>query len=152
MIFRSATNKDIPVLRALEQKVIEAERPFNDAIKRDSAIYYDIEDLIANDASCLLVAEVDGEIIGTGYVQIRDSKPCFSHQQHAYLGFMYVSPDYRGQRINAKIVDRLIAWSKERGVMDCYLHVYSDNAPAIRAYEKVGFESLMVEMKLSIEP
>ena len=151
MIIRPATASEIPVLRALEQNVVEAERPFNDAIRQDGAIYYDIEDLISSDASCLLVADVDGEIIGTGYVQIRGSKPCFSHDQHAYLGFMFVSPEHRGKRVNATIVEHLINWSSERGVKDCYLHVYADNAPAIRAYEKAGFDSLMVEMKLSVD-
>lgn len=150
MIIREANVDDISRLLYLEQCVIDAERPYNSSLKDKSAHYYDIEKLISCYNSHLLVVEVDSEIVGTGYAQIRDSKPSLKHEQHCYLGFMYVSPNYRGQGINSNLVRKLIDWSKGRGISDFYLDVYSENDSAIKAYEKVGFKGGLLEMKLCL--
>jgi ribosomal protein S18 acetylase RimI-like enzyme len=146
--FREAEQSDLEQLYALEQKVVEAERPFNSSIKAGRPTYYDIEALVSGSESCLLVAEDRGVVIATGYAQIRSSKASLEHEHHAYLGFMYVSSAYRGRGINKRIVEMLIAWSQTQGVSDYYLDVYSGNASAIRAYEKMGFEPCIIEMKL----
>ena len=148
---RKATLDDMSVLLKLEQKVLEAERPFNSTIKSTKTFYYDIKSLISSEQSNLLVAEVSGQIIGTGYAQIRESKQSLQHDFHSYLGFMYVNPDYRGKGINKIILEELISWSDVQGVSDCYLEVYSKNKTAIKAYEKVGFENLMTEMTLKMD-
>lgn len=149
--FREARVDDLQRLLALEQCVVEAERPYNSSIKSESAIYYDLETLISSDDAYLLVVEAENEIIGTGYAQIRNSKVSLEHDQHAYLGFMYVEPQYRGQGLNPKIVEELVLWSKRKGISNFYLDVYAENDSAVRAYEKVGFEPSLMEMKLSIK-
>lgn len=151
MIFREAVKADVEQLKMFEQGVIEAERPFNNAIKPEGegAYYYDLNYLIEDDNSCLLIIEKNDQILATGYAQIRESKVAFRHDKHSYLGFMYVIPDYRGKGLNQKVVEYLIDWSKERGITDFYLDVYVGNEPAIKAYEKLGFEALSIQMKLS---
>ncbi len=51
----------------------------------------------------LLVAEIDRELIGSGYARIERSKPYFQYAWHTYLGFMYVVPEHRGKGISKKI-------------------------------------------------
>lgn len=148
MNFRQATMNDIEQLLMFEQKVVEAERPFNSSIKAGKPRYYDLEKLISEDDSFLIVAEDMGKIIATGYAQIQSSKESLEHEQHSYLGFMYVSPEYRGQALNTRIMERLISWSTNQGVNDHYLEVYSGNSSAIKAYEKNGFKPCLIEMKL----
>jgi ribosomal protein S18 acetylase RimI-like enzyme len=147
--YREAILSDLDQLRILEQKVVEAERPFNSSIKEGETTYYDIEGLITDNMSHLIVAEDAGNVIGSGYAQIRTSKESMQHDHHSYLGFMYVSPEHRGTGINKQIIEILISWSKTQGMKDFYLDVYSENAPAIRAYEKIGFTPCFVEMKLN---
>ncbi len=151
MKYRQAVITDIEQLFALEQKVVEAERPYNADIKKNKPIYYDMKHLITKDDSYLLVAEDKGEIVGTGYSQIQMSKQSLEHKKHAYLGFMYVSPQYRGKGLNKTIMQKLISWSKNQGVNNHYLEVYSGNTSAIRAYEKTGFKPCLIEMKLNTE-
>ena len=148
MQIRQATLSDVNALLALEQAVVNAERPFNSAIKAQGARYYDIPALITDDDSYLLVAEDNGAIVATGYVQIRQSKPSLVHNVHGYLGFMSVAPAYRGMGLNKQIIDTLMAWAESKQVFDFYLDVYADNRAAINAYEKVGFQPSMLEMKL----
>lgn len=150
LIIRKALFKDQTALLELEQKVIEAERSYNHTIKPTNALYYDLDNLLIDLDSHLMVAELNDEIIGSGYAQIRESKKSLKHNKHAYLGFMYVAPDRRGLGINGMIIENLISWSKEKGVSDLYLDVYDGNDAAIRAYEKVGFTKSLVEMKINL--
>jgi ribosomal protein S18 acetylase RimI-like enzyme len=149
IVFREASLNDKPVLLEFEQHVIQAERPFNSAIKSVDAYYYDMADLLNSKKSHLLVAEINGVVVASGYAQIRTSKQSLVHDFHSYLGFMYVVPEFRGRGINKSILERLIQWSTNQGISDCYLDVYSGNEAAIRAYQKAGFVNSMIEMKLN---
>ncbi|WP_257324452.1 GNAT family N-acetyltransferase [Pseudoalteromonas rhizosphaerae] len=151
MIIRAAGIDDLAQLLELEQFVVDAERPYNASLKEGAVFYYDIEKLILCPDSHLLVVEVENEIVATGYAQIRDSKLSLEHTKHAYLGFMYVSPSYRGQSLNSKLIIELVNWSKSRGIFDFYLDVYAENDSAIKAYEKVGFKPALLEMKLCLD-
>ncbi len=146
---REATLSDLDALLPLEQEVLMAEVPFNNSIKTSDSFYYDIPDLISSANSYLLVAEVNHKIIATGYAQIRQSKQSLVHEQHSYLGFMYVDPKFRGKGLNQQLIKKLINWSKSQNIKDFYLDVYSGNQAAIRAYEKLGFAHSMIEMKLN---
>jgi ribosomal protein S18 acetylase RimI-like enzyme len=150
LIIREANLEDISALLELEQCVIEAEKPFNSSIKTEKTYYYDIDNLISNKDSCLIVVEDSSDIVATGYAKIRESKVAFNHDKHSYLGFMFVSPEHRGKAINQKVMSHLIEWSKSKGIADFYLDVYSQNESAIKAYEKAGFEPCLMEMKLCI--
>ena len=150
MKLRLAQPDDLPILLEFEQGVIEEERPCDDSIKKTNANYYDLSDLIADPNTCLQLVEHDARVVGCGYVQLRPSEAAFVHDKHAYLGFMYVEPGVRGQGINKMIIESLISWSRDRGVYDFYLNVYTENPAAIRAYEKVGFTPSQVEMKLNL--
>lgn len=148
MVFREARSDDLCRLLELEQCVVEAERPFNPVIKPEGVRYYDFQKLMSSQDALLSVIEESGEIVCTGYIEIRPSKASFSHQKHGYLGFMFVSPEQRGKGLNQRLMDYLLEWGRGRGVTDFYLDVYAQNASAVRAYQKLGFEPLMVEMRL----
>lgn len=150
LILRQARDDDYPSLAALEQKVIDAERPYNASLKEKDAYYYDIEALISDRDTRLVVGEVSGDIVATGYLQVRDSKPSLNHDNHGYMGFMYVAEEYRGRGLNKLVLQDLIGWGQQRGVTDFYLDVYAENDSAVRAYEKIGFRGSLLEMKLSL--
>jgi ribosomal protein S18 acetylase RimI-like enzyme len=151
LIVREARIDDYDSLAAFEQKVINAERPYNASLKEKDAYYYDIEKLISDRDSRLVVGVVSGDIIASGYVQIRHSKPALDHDNHGYLGFMYVAEEYRGLGLNKAILEDLVSWGQQRGVTDFYLDVYAENSSAVRAYEKFGFRGSLLEMKLNLE-
>lgn len=141
---------DLPILREFEQGVIEEERPCNDSIRKTNVTYYDLDHFLADPNTSLQLVEDDGRVVASGYVQLRRSEVELVHDKHAYLGFMYVEPEFRGQGINRMIIESLISWGRGQGVNDFYLDVYTENGAAIRAYEKVGFTPVMVEMKLNL--
>jgi len=150
IIIRKAALSDLNTLLEFEQGIIKAERPFDVTLKDGEIHYYDIAQMIIADHVEVLVAEKAGELIASGYARIEDSKIYLKHPKHAYLGFMYVKPEYRGKGVNKMILDGLALWSKQRGIMELHLEVYDENTPAVRAYEKAGFSKLLVQMRMEI--
>lgn len=148
---RPATLDDLDTLRRFEQGVILAERPFDTTLAADPIQYYDLHKLITSPQSELLVAELSGKIIASGYARIEPSKSYLRHPVHGYLGFMFVEPEYRGQGINSKIISELKNWCRSKNVTELRLEVYVENFGAIRAYEKEGFAKHMIEMRLELE-
>ena len=100
-----------------------------------------------NDAQVLVVV-ADGEIVGSGYAKVAASSGYRLHDVHAYLGFMYVKPDVRGQGVNQLILDGLLDWARSRDIFEIQLEVYPDNEAAMRAYTKAGFTPHLLRMRL----
>lgn len=145
---RNATLDDLPILLNYEQEIINAERPFDATMKEDPISYYDLKHMILDENASVIVAEVNGKIIASGYAIRKKARHYLNHEYYSYLGFMFTDPDFRGKGVNAQIVDELKKWSYAKGFKEIRLTVYSDNVPAIKAYEKVGFKSHMIEMRL----
>lgn len=149
MIVRKATEQDLEILLEFEQGVVPSERPFNETLKEGEIHYYDLHGLILSPDAHLVVVEENNEIIASGYALIKQSaKDYNSFKEYGYLGFMYVKPEHRGKGVNQLIVDALISWVKDKGVSEIRLDVYDQNESAVKAYEKAGFEPLLLTMRL----
>ena len=147
---RPAEPKDLDTLLRFEQGVIEAERPF-DVTLGDDIRYYDMEAMMKTPNVTLVVAELDGEVIASGYARIEEAKPYLKHDRHSYMGFMYTVSEHRGKGVNWKIIEALEQWSQSQGVDEMRLEVYIDNLAAIKAYEKVGFAGYVLKMRKGLE-
>src|SRR5688572_28675247 len=148
VIVRRANLDDLDVLLAFEQAMIEAERPFDETIRSGSDVhYYDLEGLILSPEAEVLVAELGSEIVGSGYARVEAADSYLNHEKHSYLGFMYVVPEHRGKGVNRMIIDALEAWTLSQGVREMQLEVYVDNAAARKAYEKSGYNALILTMR-----
>lgn len=146
---RKALDSDLESLLQMEQGVIAAERPFDPTIKENPISYYDLRLMLSNPKALILVATVgDDTIVSCGYALEKEARPYLNHETYAYLGFMFTLPAYRGRGINAMIISELKQWAVDKGLGEVRLTVYSDNEPALRAYEKVGFKRHIIEMRL----
>lgn len=150
IFIRKATFNDMETLLVFEQGVVAAERPFDPTLKPTGVKYYDIDQMINSAEVELLVAASGDEVIGSGYARIERVKPYLLHEQHAYLGFMYIDPRYRGLGVNQKIIEALSSWSASRGITELRLDVYQTNESAIKAYEKAGFTRHLIQMRKEI--
>ncbi|QRR00671.1 GNAT family N-acetyltransferase [Dyadobacter sandarakinus] len=151
IIIREARAGELPALLAFEQGIIEAERPFDETFVSGDFHYYNLEVMIANEQAAVIVAELNGELIGSGNARIMPARPYNHFKQYAFLGFMYVQPAHRGKGINSMIIAELVRWAYSKGLYEVRLQVYAENAPAIAAYEKVGFKKHLTEMRLSTD-
>ncbi|MEQ8559330.1 MAG: GNAT family N-acetyltransferase [Henriciella sp.] len=151
MSVRPATLSDLPVLLEFEQGIIRAERPYDPLLKPDPISYYDIGEMIRADDAEVMVVEIDGELVASGYVKTKASRHYTSPDWHAFLGFMFVREDQRGRGLNKVLLDALTDWARKRGLTEVRLTVYPGNEPAIRAYEKAGFTPYLTEMRLGLD-
>ncbi len=150
ILIRKATFADLPILLEFEQGIIEAERPFDETLKPEKISYYNLSNLIELDNSEVIVAEIDSEIVSSGYAKIKVAETFLDHDKYAYLGFMYTKPEHRGKKINALIIEELKKWSLTKNILEVRLQVYDENISAIKAYEKVGFKKDMVTMRIRL--
>ena len=147
---RRAIIDDHKQLLEFEQGVIIAERPYDETLGGDPISYYDIKTLMESPEAEVLVAIYNNQIIASGYAKILKSQAYLVHDKHGYLGFMYVSPAFRGLGVNKLIVEDLFKWLRSKDINEARLDVYDENASAIKAYEKVGFEPYLLNMRISI--
>ncbi|OXA76470.1 Ribosomal protein S18 acetylase RimI [Flavobacterium aquidurense] len=147
---RRAATVDLPKLAEFLQFLVEAERPFDPTLKEGEIFYYNIADFISDEKSELLVIDYKDQIVGCGYAQIRAAESYQKHDLFGYLGFMYVSPELRGNGLNNLLMDDLKKWILSKGITEVRLQVYHENEAAIRAYEKAGFKQILTTMRCDI--
>jgi len=150
IVVRQATAEDLETLNRFQQGVIATERPFDPTIKDNPVQYYDIARMLGSDDIRFVIAKSGSSMVGCGFARIEAAKPYLKHRMQGYLGLMYVDPAYRGQSVIGKIIDALKHWCRFHGISELRLEVYSDNAAAIRAYQKAGFRALSLEMRLGL--
>lgn len=148
VIIREASLDDLQDLLEFEQAIIRAERPFDPTIRESPVNYYDLKALLLDEKVGVYVAEYKGKVISSGYGMARKARHYLDHQEYAYLGFMYTVPEFRGKGVNQMVLKALQKWAKEMGFIELRLTVYDGNLPAIRAYEKAGFQKHIIEMRL----
>jgi len=86
--------------------------------------------------SVLFVAEMEGRVVG----QVDARISSFAKARHvANLGIVIVK-SHRGVGVGRALMDRALAWMKERDVEKATLEVFSTNGPAMALYRKMGFE------------
>ena len=150
MKIRPVKKEEISLLIKFEQELVEFERPFDSTLKDEKISYYDISSKINSKDSCVLIAEVNDEIVGSGFLDIVKAKPFLKHNYFGSLGFFYVKQEWRGRGINKAILKELVKWAKKRNVYEIRLQVYDKNTDAKSVYFKYGFEPTLLEMRLKI--
>jgi RimJ/RimL family protein N-acetyltransferase len=148
---RKAQSSDLEILLSFEQGIINAERPFDPTLKEGEIHYYDLGQMITEPDVEVIVAELGGEIVGSGYARIMIPKSYLKHTRYCHLGFMYTKPEHRGKGINNKVLEALKAWAFSQDIRELRLEVYHQNQPALKAYEKAGFKGNLLEMRLGLD-
>jgi putative acetyltransferase len=88
-------------------------------------------------ADAAVLVAVDGDRIVGRLSLARDPHPASAHV--ADLGMM-VAASHRRRGIGRMLLDAAVAWARLAGVTKLELHVFPWNEPAIRLYERFGFE------------
>ncbi|MFT4733754.1 MAG: GNAT superfamily N-acetyltransferase [Algoriphagus sp.] len=151
IIYRKANITDLDTLYGFEQGIILAERPFDPTLKDERINYYDLKAIILAEDSDIFVATVNNEVVASASIMIKVASDYLNHDNYAFLGFMYVRPEFRGRGINKGIVKELNNWAEARNLSEIRLKVYKENESALKAYEKAGFQRHIIEMRLTLK-
>lgn len=93
----------------------------------------DFEQLVKDEKSLYLVAEIDGQVVGCCGV----TNVC----GEGNINNVVVQEAYRGQGIACAMMRELLARGRKMGCVEFTLEVRVSNASAIRVYQKLGFIS-----------
>ncbi|MFC7132904.1 MULTISPECIES: GNAT family N-acetyltransferase [Salinibaculum] len=140
--FTDAEDRDITVERAGDEAkdaLFEMYLEFNPEDRaqgipptRDDAIQDWLDNVVMED--CLnVVAWHEGEAVGHAML-VPDNIG-------SYELAIFVLRAYQGAQIGTELVRSLLGWGQEEGIDKVWLTVERWNDPAVRLYEKVGFET-----------
>ena len=86
-----------------------------------------------NDFNILLIAENNGERVGSIAVSLQSEKS-------AFINFLLVRDEYRGRGVARKLMDKVIQRSRDYGLESIRLETYSCLVDARGMYIKYGFK------------
>jgi len=104
-------------------------------------------DLYERFPETFIVAEEDGEIVGYVMCRIETGLPDFGLLGIAKRGHVIsiaVLPEHRRKGIGTALMKEAMAGMKGYKSKECYLEVRVSNTPAVKLYEKLGFEASRV--------
>jgi ribosomal protein S18 acetylase RimI-like enzyme len=102
-----------------------------------------------NDAA-VLVAEIEGVIIGFAYLQFEAKDYANLLENAALLHDIYIDEAARGHNAGKSLIEKSIEVAKELGANKLMLSVAAKNEYAKEFFERNGFRTTMVEMMLSL--
>jgi GNAT superfamily N-acetyltransferase len=147
--FRLATRTDVPaIVRMLADDELGAQREQLETPLPQS--YYTAFEAIESDPNQeLIVAELDGEVIGTLQLMFL---PSLSYQGgiRAQVESVRIVQQLRRQRIGADMMKWAIERARQRGCHMMQLTSHKSREDAHRFYEKLGFTQSHVGMKINL--
>jgi len=91
----------------------------------------------------IFVYERDGALLGFCTVRIDRAPPIQVEVQRAEITDLMVRASQRRRGVGRALVERALAWVKERGVERCEVRVAGGNAEGQRFWRSIGFGDLM---------
>jgi GNAT superfamily N-acetyltransferase len=148
--FREATREDLPeIVRMLADDFLGATRERDENPLPESYVKA-FEEIEADKNNELIIAEIDGEIVGTLQITFTPSIS-FQGGKRATVESVRVDEKYRGRGIGKQ----LMFWAIERARREnCFAVQLTTNANRIdahRFYENLGFKGSHLGMKLYLK-
>jgi len=108
-------------------------------------------DFHEDDKNQILIAEIDGEIVG--YILFYNPiKERFGFKtKHCFGGIieLYVKPEFRRRGVATQLIQRCVDYLKSRGAVDVRVDVLMRNKKAMNLYRKHGFKDWVAILKKS---
>lgn len=148
--FRQATREDLPeIVRMLADDFLGATRERYGSPLPES--YLKAFEEIQNDKNNeLIVAEMDGEIIGTFQITFTPSIS-FQGGKRATVESVRVDEKYRGRGIGKELMKWAIERARKENCVAVQLTTNADRKDAHRFYENLGFKGSHLGMKLYLK-
>ena len=151
---RAFETEDRPALLGLVRELQATQLAHYDRMKPPNAIGDDYIDSLLKacrgSKGTILVAVDGGPLVGYAVVLTAVSSEDEEDEVdflYAYVSELMVTQRYRGRGIGANLLARCEELAREAGVRWIRVTALSDNADAVRTYERAGFRSLLTVME-----
>lgn len=148
--FRLAKRADLPaIVRMLAEDDLGSQRErYEDPLPE--AYYVAFEQIDRNPNHELIVAEKDGEVIGTLHLMFLPSIS-FQGGLRAQIESVRVDKRFQSQGIGSAMMKWSMQRAKQRGAYVVQLTTHKTRVDAHRFYERLGFQGSHLGMKLSLK-
>ncbi|EFK11118.1 toxin-antitoxin system, toxin component, GNAT family [delta proteobacterium NaphS2] len=138
LVIRNGERRDLSSMVRLLKILFTADEDFAvNAERQRSGLKMMLE--AGRKSHCIKVAEMDGKVVGMCTVQL-----LISTAEGGVVGLvedMVVDPEFRGQCIGRLLMEHIEAWALKRGVTRLQLLAERTNFPALKFYDKIGWQS-----------
>ena len=133
---RPAVLSDIDTLTSLLKILfsIEEDFIFNETLQRQG-----LGLMLDNERGCVLVAEVNGQVVGMCSGQITVSTA--EGGPALLVEDVIVQEDCRGQGFGRRLMEEVAGWGKTKGALRLQLLADRNNASALEFYKKLGWQT-----------
>ena len=147
--FRTAAINDLPyIVRMLADDFLGAQREqYTDPLPESYIRAF--EEIDADQNNYLIVAERDGEIVGTLQLTLTPSIS-FRGGKRATVESVRIDKRYRGSGIGREMMLWIIDLARSRGCVSMQLTTNADRVDAHRFYQRLGFKASHIGMKLGL--
>jgi putative acetyltransferase len=110
-------------------------------------VYYDastdaLYELFQQKGAVYFIAEAADKLLGGGGIYPTDGLPADTCE----LVKMYLLPEARGIGLGRRMIETCLTFAKNHGYKQVYLETMPELKPALKAYEKLGFQYLQAPM------
>lgn len=137
-------------LRLVEQHENYDSRRFSKLYDENQAEWYYASQAESSDAA-VLVAELDGEIVGFAYIQYEAKDYANLLENAAWLHDIYVEEAARGAKAGKLLIEAAVEAAKELGADKLMLSTAAKNEYAQEFFRRSGFRETMIEMMLDLK-
>lgn len=140
MEIRQATEADIESIEQVARETWETDYPdilHRETIEEEVEEWYNDDQLeteLEEEDAILLVAEIDGEVVGFTHAVRR--------RRTGYILRVYTAPDHRGEGVGSELLTKARDVLLTRGVDNVRAMVLAENEPGNAFYESFGFEKV----------
>jgi GNAT superfamily N-acetyltransferase len=150
IVFRQATQEDLPeIVRMLADDFLGATRERYENPLPESYVKA-FEEIEADKNNELIMAEKDGEIVGTLQITFTPSIS-FQGGKRATVESVRVDEKYRGQGFGKELMKWAIKRAREENCFAIQLTTNAERKDAHRFYEDLGFTGSHLGMKLYLK-
>jgi len=151
VVVRPATPQDLDAVADLWEELIEAHRQLDDRLWEpapDGRETYRrwVEETLTSDDRVLLVAELDGQVVGFTHGVLAGGPPPMRPRVSGMVTDMIVAADCRRRGIGRRLAEAIRDWFCERGAEDLRLSAAVRNPAAVAFWEALGLEPWVVAM------
>ena len=101
------------------------------------------KDIWGNENWCILVAEMDGVLVGQMIGCVRDQVPVFEPARYGYVTDAVVTDSARHQGVGQALFAALKSWFREQGVTHLQLQIAHNNPSAQSFWRRLGCTDYM---------
>ena len=151
-IVRPARPSDIPAIVDLWIELMDFHAERDPWFARSADGHIGFAEHLANcldDARyVLLVAEIDGRIVGYSTAEIALRPPAFAEREHGFITDVAVTATCRRAGIGTRLAEETIRRLRERGMKTIVLSYASANEVSRAFWRKMGFQPYMERLRL----